>query len=136
MRTIVLYYSYSGHTKTIAEDFAKKESADIEEITEIKRPGRLKAFTSGCFAAMRGSMWPIKSLDADLVTYERLILLAPVWAGHPAPAVNSLLDRLPEGKEVYVKMVSASGKSDCINRLKTTIMGKGCTLVGFEDIKS
>ena len=34
MKTLFLYYSYSGKTRAIAEKFAAQESADIAKIKE------------------------------------------------------------------------------------------------------
>jgi len=136
MKTAVIYYSYSGHTKKIAEELAAKESADIAEIKDVKRPGKLKAYVSGCFAAMRGKAWPVKPLDTDLSEYDRLILLAPIWAGNPPPAFNAMLEQLPNGKTVAVKMISGSGKSSCKDRLEDIIKAKDCLLESFEDIKA
>ena len=135
MKTLVIYYSYSGHTKKIAEELAAKESAGIAQIMDVKRPGRLKAYTAGCFAALRGKAWPIQPLDVDLSEYDRLILLAPVWAGNPAPAFNAILEQLPEGKTIAVKMASAGGTSRCRERLEKIIKSGSCTLESFEDIK-
>lgn len=136
MKTIVLFYSYSGNTKAVAEELAGKENADIAEIKDVKRPGKFKAYTAGCFAAMRGGAWRIQPLGVDLSAYDGLILLSPVWAGNPAPAFNAALERLPQGKTVSVKMISASGKSSCRERLETAIKAKGGVLESFEDIKA
>jgi len=136
MKTLVVYYSYSGHTKAIATDLAAKESADTMEITDIKHPGKLKAFTAGCLAAIRGKAWPIQPLEANMADYDRLILLAPIWASNPPPAFNALLTLLPEGKSVAIKMVSGSGKSGCRERLEALVKAKNGILESFEDIKA
>ncbi|MCL2068919.1 MAG: hypothetical protein FWH00_03380 [Oscillospiraceae bacterium] len=136
MKTLILYYSYSGKTRAIAEKLAAQESEDIAEIKDVKRPGKLKAYVGGIFAAGRGKAWPIQQLTVDLAAYDRLILLAPIWANNPAPQFNAVLDLLPQGKTVVVKMVSMSGKSDCKERLESAIKAKGCTLESFEDIKA
>lgn len=135
MKTLIVYYSYSGNTKKTAEALAESESADIEEIVSVKRPWKLKAYTAGIVAAIRGKAWPIQPLEKDLSEYERLVLLAPVWAGNPAPCFNAALELLPEGKSVAVKLVSASGKSDCAERLESAIKAKGCALESIEDVK-
>ena len=135
MKTLVLYYSYTGHTRKIAADLAEKESASIAEIKAEKRPGALKAYVSGSLAARRMKAWPIQPLGVDLSGYDRLFLLAPVWASFPAPYINSVLETLPQGKQVYVKLVSGSGRSRCRERLEAAIKAKGCTVEGFEDIK-
>jgi len=136
MKTLVIFYSYSGKTKSIAGEIAAKESADIIEIKDAKRLGELKAYTTGIIASMRGKPWPIQPLDVDFTKYDRLILLAPVWADNPPPAFNALLEILPEGKAVSVKMVSMSGKSNCKERVEASITVRGGVLESFEDIKA
>jgi len=135
MKTLVLYYSYSGNTKKIAEELAQKECADIEEIKDKKRPGKLKVYTAGIIAVMRNKSWSIQPLSVDLAAYDRIILLAPVWADSPPPPVGSALELLPEGKTVAVKMISASGKSGCVSKLEEKIKSKGSVMESFEDIK-
>ena len=136
MNTLVLFYSYSGKTKAVAEELAQKESAAIVEIKDAKRPGIFKAFTAGCPSAMKGKSWAIQPLAVNLAEYARLILLAPIWASNPPPAFNAILDQLPSGKTVAVKMVSASGKSKCRERLDAVIQSRGSILESFEDIKA
>ena len=135
MKALVIYYSYSGHTKALAEKIAAENSADLAEIKDVKRPSKLKAYSAGCFAAIKGNTWPIILTETDLNSYDRLILLSPIWAGNTPPAVNSFLALLPEGKMVTVKLVSDSGKSRCRGRIEAAIEVKNCTADSFEDIK-
>ena len=136
MKTLILYHTFSGKTKAIAEELAKNETADIEEVKEVKRPGKLKAYTAGIVASIRGKSWKIQPLGLNMADYDRLILLSPVWASNPTPAVNALLELLPADKTILVKMISQSGKSECKERLESILKDKGCTLVGLEDIKA
>lgn len=135
MKTLVIFYSYSGKTKKLAEELASKESADIAEIKDKKRLKKSQVYIAGIVASVRGKAWPIQPLDVNFADYNRLILLAPVWAGNPPPPFYALLEQLPEGKTVEVKMVSMSGNSDCKERLEAIIKGRGSTLESFEDIK-
>lgn len=136
MKTHIIFYSYTGHVAQLAQELAAKESLGLEEIKDVKRPGKIKAYTTGCFAAMRGKPWKIQPLKVDLSAYDRLIIFSPVWAGNPPPAINALLKQLPEGKTLSIRMVSASGKSNCRERLEAAVKAKGCTLKTFKDIKS
>ena len=136
MKTLILYHSYSGHTKKIAEELAESEAAGIAEIKSKKRPAKIKAYTAGIISAIRGKAWPIQPFDLDINDYERLILLSPVWAGNPTPPFNALLEQLPSGKVISIKMVSASGESNCKERLEAVIKEKNGTLESFEDIKA
>ena len=135
MKTLILYYSYSGSTKTIAEELAAKESAEIAEVSYVKRPWILKAFTAGIIASIKGKAWPIQPIEVDFTGYDKLILLGPVWAGNTVPAFNAILELIPEGKSVDIKLVSGSGESACKERLEEKIKSKGSTLESFEDIK-
>jgi len=136
MSQLVIYYSFSGKTKKIAEELAKKQSADIYEIKDLKPFGKFKAYTAGIVASIKGKAWSIKPPDVEIVKYDRIIMLAPVWANNPPPAFNAMLEYLPSGKLISVKMVSASGKSNCKDRLKVVIENKECTFESFEDIKA
>jgi len=136
MKTLVIFYSLTGNTKRIAEGLAAKESYDIAEAVGTFRPGPFKALVLGSFAARGLKAWAIKPLDADISAYERLMVLAPIWAGFPVPFINSVIAGLPEGKTVSFKAVSASGKSSCKERVEAAIKAKGCTLESFEDIKA
>ena len=136
MKTLIIYYSYSGKTKRIAEALAESESADIAEIKSVGRPVKLKVYTAGILATFRNKAWPIQPPDIDFSDYERLILMSPVWASNPPPYVTAMLEQLPEGKTVAVKMISASGKSECVARLEAALKARNCTLEGVEDIKA
>ena len=136
MSHIIIYYSFSGRTKKIAEEMAKKESADAFEIKDIKPFGKIKAYTAGIVASIKGKSWHIKNPDIDISKYNKITLLAPVWADNPPPAFNAILEYLPTGKPISIIMVSASGKSNCKDRIESVIKSKGCTLGSFEDIKA
>ncbi|MDR3217037.1 MAG: NAD(P)H-dependent oxidoreductase [Clostridiaceae bacterium] len=136
MSTLIIYYSYSGNTRKIAEALAVEKAADLTAINDEKRPGKFKAYSSGCLKALNGQGWAIQPLTVDLGAYDEIILLTPIWAGNVPPAVNSALELLPAGKEVSIKAVSGSGSSKCVDKLRAVVEGKGSTLAAFEDIKS
>jgi len=135
MNQLIVYYSFSGNTKKVAEELAKKESADIYEIKDQKPFGKLKAYTAGIIAAIRGKAWLIKPPDIDIMKYDKITMLAPVWANNPPPAFYAVLEYLTTGKSISIKMISASGKSNCKERLESIIKSKDSTLESFEDIK-
>jgi flavodoxin len=137
MKTLVIFYSYSGTTKRIALNYAVQNAAETLEVLDAKRPGIFEAYTSGCKAAIAGKAWEIKPLTINLAPYKRLVVFAPRWGNNPPPAFNALLALLPAGKKVEIKAVSGSGKSGskCKERISAALAAKGCTLESFEDIK-
>ena len=135
MKTALIYYSWSGHTARYAKERAEKENAEIFEVSEKNKPGKFKAFTWGCFASMRMKRAEIVPLTVSLEDYEKIIIMAPVWAGHPAPAINAVFDLLPAGKEIDVLLVCTSGTSSCEEKVRQLIESKECDLENFEHIK-
>ncbi len=136
MKTMVIYYSYGGNTKRIAETVARKENAGLYEVKEVKKPGLLAAYVGGSFAAMRGKTRPVQPLRGNFKDVDRLIVMGPIWAGKPAPAFNALLEMLPEGKAVDVRMVSGSGQSKAKEQVEAALKAKNCASVSFQDVKA
>jgi len=136
MNTLVLFYSYSGHSAALARQAAQQEEWDIAQIRDKKRPGKLAAFTAGCLGAMRGRAGEIAPLDNDLSGYTRFVVYSPIWAGNVPPAVNAALSLLPQGSSVLFRLVSASGQSKCAGHLTALVKGKGGTVEGIENIQS
>lgn len=135
MKTAVVFYSWSGHTREAAKARAQAEDAALLEVKDLKRPGTLHAYTAGCFRAMRMKAVPTAPLGFTLDGFERIIIMAPVWAGHPAPAILAAFDALKPEQAVDVVLVSASGKSNCREKLEQLAHEKGAKVVAFEDIK-
>jgi len=136
MKKLVVYYSYSGNAKRLAQQLAANESADSAEISDVKKPNKLKAYTVGVMAAIRGKSWKIQPLAVDLSEYDSLTLFFPVWASNPPPAFNALLEILPSGKVIDVKAVSKSGSSECRDKIDCIIKEKGSEMASYENIKS
>lgn len=133
--TAIIFYSWSGSTKRLAQTKAEEMGAEIFELKDKYKPNALKAYTLGCIRAIKGKKTPIQNLDINMNDYNKIIIMSPVWAGHTTPAINNIFELLPSGKEIEVYMVSASGKSSCEDKVKKVINEKDCKLIKFEDIK-
>lgn len=136
MKSIVLFYSFKGHTKAFAEQKAAELAADVVEIREVKKRSVLSAYSAGCFAALRLKSVKIKPFFVDYNNYGKVILCAPVWAGAPAPAFNSVVEQLPKGTEVEVYLMSGSGNSSGSRaKVIAKIEKQGCKVLSYIDIK-
>ncbi|MDR2941079.1 MAG: hypothetical protein LBV17_00610 [Treponema sp.] len=137
MKTLILFYSFSGSTKKLASQKAAETGADIEEIIETKKMFVLKAYTVGAYRAMKRNKTEIHPIKSQLNSYEKIIIMAPVWAGNPAPAFNSIVEQLPSGKKVELVMVSAGGGTkDSAEGTKNLITAHGCEVTDYTDIKT
>lgn len=135
MKTVIIYYSYSGKTRAFATKKAVEIDADIYEVTEKNPRSKFKAYLFGSFDAMKQKASEISPLTIDLESYEHIILAAPIWAGFPAPAMNSVIALLPSGKDVELYLTSGSGKSSGEEKVKALIVERACTVTGYHDIK-
>jgi len=137
MKTLVLFHSYTGKTKKLAAVKAAKLGADIEEITDVKRPSVIGAYAIGGFRAIRRKGTPIKPIQSQLDSYDKIILMSPVWASRPTPAINSAIACIPSGKRIELNMVSASGSTGkSAEGTKALIYGRGCEVTEYTDIKA
>lgn len=136
MKTAVIYYSLGGATRSFARAEANARGADLIEAVPAKKYNMFTAFASGCPAAIRQKCVPLQNA-LPLSGYERIVLMAPVWAGFPAPPFNSMVSQLPDGTEVEVLLVSASGSSDkSHDKVRALIRERGCKVVAQRDIRS
>lgn len=92
-KTLVLYYSYEGTTKKIAEHIASKINADIQEVKPIKET-KFKGFLKYVLGGGQ-VIWKIKPrlapVQVDLDDYDTILLGSPIWAGTFTPPILTLL---------------------------------------------
>ncbi len=135
MKTVVIYYSYTGHTQALAQSLAEEMNASLFQVKDKQKPGTLKAYVLGSFASMRMKHGAIEPLQVDWDAFEKVVFMAPVWAGHPAPAILSAINALPPGKTVEMYAVSGSGSSMAKEKISALLREKGCTSITYKDVK-
>jgi flavodoxin len=80
MRTLVVYYSLTGHTRHVAERIADRCNADTEEIKDLNsRTGAWAMLSSGREALLRRPA-SIQPTRIDPGRYDLVVLGTPIWA--------------------------------------------------------
>ena len=131
MKTIILFYSHSGNTKALAQKKASELGADIEEIVEVKKP----FIGIGLYKAAKRKKTAIQPIKAQLGNFDKIIIMSPVWKGHPVSAINSAIDYLPSGKKIEIVMVSSGGGARASKEeTKALVARRGCEVVGYFDV--
>lgn len=111
-KQLVLYYSQTGSTKTVAEEIQKLLDTDIEVI-ELENP-----YTGTYDETLQrvkleresGNLPKLKPLKADLSKYEVIYLGYPIWFGTYALPIASLVkDHDFEGKKIVPFCTFGSG---------------------------
>lgn len=138
MNTLILFYSLGGATKKEAELIALENPGSVLiEIKEMRRRNPFTAFIPGIIQAAKRKTVKIQPVETEASLFDRFIIGCPIWAGHPAPAWNSIITLIPEGKDVELFFCSESGDSSLTKDATCGIItSKGCNLISYRDIKT
>ena len=92
-KKLVLYYSETGTTKTVAEELQKQLSADIESIEAIEPYSGdfQETMQRGQKEMQSGQMPALKPLKAKLADYDVIFLGYPIWFGTYANPIATLV---------------------------------------------
>jgi flavodoxin len=88
MKTLIIYYSFSGNNECLAQELQKRLNCDIQKIVELKPRKSLDIMLDLIFKRKS----KIEKSDFDLRQYDRSILIAPIWAGKIATPLRSFIE--------------------------------------------
>lgn len=108
METIVLFFSRTGNSKRISENIAKRLNLKTIEITDDQNWKGIWGFLKGGFYSVRGKSVNIK-INGDISGFDQYIVVSPLWAGKPAPAVCEFIKQVGADK---VNLVISCNGSD------------------------
>ena len=111
-KMLVLYYSQTSNTKTVATEIATRLNADIEEIVPVvPYNGDFEATIQRCMKEREEGVVPeVKPLASDLAKYDVIFIGYPVWFGTFAPPVGAFLGQVDlSGKKVVPFCTFGSG---------------------------
>ena len=89
MKNLIVYYSFDGNTRLVAQAMAEATGADMLELKALGQPkhrGFLKYFWGGRQVMMKEKP-ALLPLDKNLQDYDLLLIGTPVWAFSYAPAL-------------------------------------------------
>ena len=92
-KMLVLYYSETGTTKTVAEELQKQLNADIESIEAVEPySGNLQETIQRGQREMQSGEWPaIKPIQKKIADYDIIFLGYPIWFGTYANPIVTLI---------------------------------------------
>ena len=111
-KVLVLYYSLTSNTKTVAQEIATRLNADIEEIAPVEPyDTAFQATIERCKADREKGVTPeIKPLKSNVADYDVVFIGYPIWFGTYAPPIASLLEKVDlSGKWVVPFCTFGSG---------------------------
>lgn len=102
-KSLVLYYSWSGNTRKIAELIARETGADLRELQpENAYSQNYDNVLTQAKREIQGKWYPaLRPIDMDWSAYETIYLGTPNWWSTMAPPVASFLNEvMPTEKSI------------------------------------
>ena len=132
MKTSIIYHSYSGITRSIAEKIQKACGGDLIEVKAKQNYSSITAYTLGCYRAMKEESDAITPESIDVSASDLVVIGTPVWAFKATPAINGAIAALKgcNGKKAVIFATCGSSAKDTLPILKKALEGKGVIVVG------
>lgn len=126
-RACIIYYSYSGITRRIAEGIRNASGCDLIEVRTKKPYSSFSAYTTGVLRSRKMACDPIEPDIIDVSDYDLIVLGTPVWAWKPAPAMNAAVQALRgcEGKRFVIFTTCCNQPGEAIPILKEALSSRG-----------
>ena len=134
MKSLVVYYSFSGNTRLIAETVAVAINADIEELKPEKP---LNASGAGyvmwglrqLVSQSKPSLLPMKHRIED---YDLIIIGTPVWSYTVTPPIRTFLEKQQiNNKQVALFCCHGGDYGKTIENMKNSLTGN--KIIGAAD---
>jgi flavodoxin len=130
MKSIIIYYSYSGNTQKVVSILSEYLKVQGEvDLIELKGLDESDKFLTQAARAFRRKRAEIQPVNFDLKPYDLIWMGTPVWAFGSAPAMNTYLDKCLglEGKSVilFTTYGSGTGNERCLNYMQNILAQKG-----------
>ncbi len=110
-KVLVVYYSYSGNTKSIAQKIQQITNADIFEIKTVKPyPSNYQEVVEQAAKEKQTDFRPeIQSTEANISQYDIIFLGTPVWWYTMAPPVKTFMSKNKFGGKIIMPFCTHGG---------------------------
>jgi flavodoxin len=132
MKTSIIFNSYSGNTRGVAEKVHAALGGELIEVVSKEYSSKITAYTIGCYRAMKGMSDPIEPKTIDVASGDLIVIGTPVWAGRATPAINAAVTALEgcSGKKAVIFATCGGKERDTLPLLKKALEAKGVTVAG------
>ena len=121
MRSLVLYYSFGGNTRELAEKIAERTNSDMEEIKTDKRIDSSNFLQYSWESGKKN--FDITDPKKNPNDYDLIFLGTPVWAWAPAPPIYAFMEKFTvKGKRIAVFSTSEGDCGKCIDRDRKSVV--------------
>ncbi len=124
MKNLVVYYSRSGNTETVAQVISNMVDGDLKKV-ELQNK---ISFGWAGFTSSLGLNGKIKPINFDINDYDNIFIGCPVWAGKSSTPINTFLNNMNfTNKNIFIFITQADSKvpSAVYNSITKRIEAKG-----------
>ncbi len=113
MKTLFIYYSYTGNG-TVVADYLKNSGVEVRPI--IRKKPLPKSFfwsvmTGGFLAGVKAKD-KINEFDEDISQFDHIIIGSPIWNARLSSPINTVLSKLDlSNKKITFLLYSGSGEA-------------------------
>lgn len=127
IRACVIFYSFSGITRRVAEGIRNASGCDLIEVRARTPYTALTAYTKGILHSRKEACDPIEPAEIDVSGYDLLIIGTPVWVSKPAPPANTAVRALRgcEGKMAVVFTTCLNQPGEALPVLSKALAARG-----------
>jgi len=126
MKGLIVYYSYEGNTRFVAERIAEFFHMDIQELKpkiDMHSRSFMKYVWGGKMVLMRQKP-ELEPLRFNPVDYDVVFIGTPVWAWTYTPAINSFLATNPmQEKRIVLFYCHGGGPRGIAEKIKARLAG-------------
>ena len=126
MKTAVVYYTLDGNCALVAAEIKSKLNADSLRLQtqDEKKRGKFGKLLWGGGMVFRHKKPPLKPFSFDASAYELIIIGAPVWAGSPAPPIETFLSEAGiKGKKIALFVCHGGGAGKSLKKFRALLDG-------------
>lgn len=111
MTTLIICYSLTGHSRTLAQEIAAHGEPAFGEIRDVRERKGLLGYMRSGFESLTGRKPEIYEPANTIGEYDLVVLAAPLWAGRIAAPMRTYLSR--HGRELgrYAIVISHGGSA-------------------------
>ena len=119
MKALVVYYSRTGNTKSVAEEIAAELGADVDEVVDLKkREGRM-GYLSASIDATSNRETNISETKKNPADYDLIVIGTPVWFYSPSSAIRTYIAKHDvSGKNVALFFTCNGGPGGVVEKTK------------------
>jgi flavodoxin len=110
MKTLIIYYSYTGNNAKLAKAISNKLNADCIELKETRKRTTVSILLDIVFNRIP----KIQNIDRDIIDYEYIIFVAPIWFGKIGTPLRRAFQKLKNTNQ-NISLVTLSAGYDGIN---------------------